>query len=203
MSFLSAFFGRKKSIKDLSLNDLQTEKVRLEENERRVNKNIEKLEGDKGKLFKQGASEASKRQKIIIARKIKELDEQVKEQDRKSSMLSKQIRVVNRLVSMKRKEGELKAAGLWSTISKMDATELESMLTDGKVSSELETAKVKQILDILETETEMSETLEEDADTMRLVELMEQAGESGQIEEKLAEAQEVLKKRETDEETEQ
>jgi hypothetical protein len=200
MALLDKLFGRKKSLKDLALNDLQEEKIRLEEQERRTHKTLEKLEEDKVKLFKQGAAEPSQRQKIIYARKIKELDEQAKEHDRKAALLSKQIRVVNRLVSMKRKENELKEAGLWSTIAQMDATELEAMLTDGKVSDEMAAGKVRQILDILETETEMSETLEEDADTMKLVELMEQAGESGKIDEKLAEAEEVLKKREEEKE---
>jgi hypothetical protein len=196
MALMDKLFGRKKSIKDLSTTDLQTEKIRLEEQERRVNKTLEKLEGDKSKLFRQGASEASKRQKVILARKIKELDEESKIQDRKSAMLSKQIRVVNRLVSMKRKESELREAGLWSTISEMDPVALETMLTEGKVTDEMEAGKVHQILDILETETDMSESLDEDADTMKLVALMEQAGESGAIEEKLAEAEGVLKRSE-------
>ena len=198
MGLIDNFFGRKKTIKDLSLKELQEEKVRLEEQERRSNKRIETLEGDKGKLFKQGAGEAGKRQKLILARKIKELDEQTKSQDRKSSMLSKQIRVTNRLISMKRKESEFKQKGLWATISQMDATELEMMLTEGKVSDEMEATKVKQILDILEVETDMAESLEEDADTLALVALMEQAGESGQIDEKLAEAEDLLKNSERD-----
>jgi hypothetical protein len=99
---------------------------------------------------------------------------------------------------MKRKEAELRETGLWSTIAQMDTMELEALLTEGKVGDEIDVAKVRQILEILETETEMTESLAEDADTMKLVELMEQAGESGHIDEKLAEADELLKKGETE-----
>jgi len=202
MSILDKLFGKKKTFKDLSLNDLQAEKVRLEEQERRTNKKIEKLEADKASVFKQGVSESSKRQQVILARKIKELDEQAKEEDRNSSTLSKQIRVVNKLVSMKRKETQLKKAGLWEFVSSMDIAEMDTMLTDGKVHDEMEREKLKEILGILETDTDMSETLDADPDTMRLVELMQQAGESGAIEEKLAEAEKVLsRQREKEEET--
>jgi hypothetical protein len=194
MSIFDKIFGKKKTFKDLSLDELQTEKVRLEEQERRTNKKIEKLEADKAALFKEGASEASQRQQIILARKIKELDEQVKGEDHASATLSQQIRVVNKLVSMKRKENQIKAAGLWEFVSKMDIGEMDAMLTDGKVKDEVERSKLKEILGILETDTEMSETLQADPDTMKLVELMQQASESGAIEEKLAEAEKVLNK---------
>ena len=108
MGILDRLFGRKKTIKDLTVGELQEEKVRLEEQERRVTKTIEKIEADKTALFKKGAAAGSKREQVVFARKIKELDEFVKEHDRQSAMLSKQIRVVNRLVSMKRKETQLR-----------------------------------------------------------------------------------------------
>jgi hypothetical protein len=202
MALLDALFGHKKrEIKDLSLTELQDEKVRLEVEERKVNKVITRMEEDKGRLFKQGASEASQREKIILARKIKELDEEVKSQDRKAAMLSQQIRVVNRLVALKRKESELKEAGVWKMITEMDPAALDEYLNKGVIRDEQMAAKMQGILGVLESETGMSEIMKEDPETMRLVALMEQAGESGAIEEKLAEAEKILKK-EKDSQTE-
>lgn len=197
MTFLETILGRRKrDIKDLSLNELQDEKVRLEVEERKSNKIVSRMEEDKARLFKQGAGEGSRRDKVIIARKIKELDEEVRAQDRKSAMLSQQIRVVNRLISLKRKESELKEAGVWKAITEMDPAALDEYLNEGVIRDETIAAKLKGILGVLESETGVSETMQEDPETMRLVALMEQAGESGQIEEKLAEAEKVLKEKE-------
>ena len=113
------WISRKKTIKDVTVAELETERIRLEEEERRVLTRLEKAEDEKKRLFQQGISEAGKRQKIIFARKMKEVDEQSKELDHRAGRISKQLRVVNRVAAIKRNERKLKESNIWSTISEM------------------------------------------------------------------------------------
>ena len=81
MKFLDQILGRK-GIDKVSMDELENEKIRLGVGEKRVVSRIENLEDDKAKLFREGTTGPSKRRKTILARKIKEKDEEVKDQDR-------------------------------------------------------------------------------------------------------------------------
>lgn len=190
-------FGRmfgKKTVKDIALDELSTEKIKLSEEEKRTVSKIERGEGQKAKLFKEGVGEPSKRKKAIIARKIKELDEQVKELDRDHRMISKKIRTVDRLIKVRKRESKLKEKGLWSTVAKMSPEELDEYLLGVSTEKAGEETRVGEILGVLEEGAESYETLEEEEDIEKIIEKMEEAGESGEIEEKYEEMdKDVLK----------
>lgn len=186
------WISRKKTIKDVTVAELETERIRLEEEERRVLTRLEKAEDEKKRLFQQGISEAGKRQKIIFARKMKEVDEQSKELDHRAGRISKQLRVVNRVAAIKRNERKLKESNIWSTISEMSSEELETLLTADVVRDTAEGEKIKALLDVIEADPRATRELDEEEDVLRIVEMMEQAGESGEIDEKFNEASNVL-----------
>ncbi|MCX7020586.1 MAG: hypothetical protein NTY46_16670 [Candidatus Sumerlaeota bacterium] len=186
------WFSKKKTVKDLAIPDLETERIRLEEEERRILARVEKAEDEKKRLFQKGASEASKRQKILIARKMKEIDEQARENEMRAGRISKQLRVVNRLIVIKRNEKKLKESNVWSTISSMSADELETMLTHEVVRDTAEAEKQRALLEVIEADPRMTQDLGEEEDVLKLVEKMEQAGESGEIDESYSEASGIL-----------
>ena len=191
-------FARKKTVNDLTRAELDTERIRLEEEERRVLARLQKTEDDKKRLFRQGADETSQRQRIVVARKIKEIDEQSRELNVRASMISKKLRVVNRLSSIQRNKRQLKEKGLWKIIGGMSAEELDVMLTEQVVRDSEEQQKVQALLDVIAADPRLSQSLDEDEDVLRLAEKMEQASESGMLDETFSEVKDILHEKATD-----
>ncbi|MCG3196472.1 MAG: hypothetical protein GHCLOJNM_00947 [bacterium] len=195
MGLLDSLLGKKKkTIKDFDIRQLDEEKIRLEEEEKRLIKKLNKAEGDKAALFKEGSGKEAKREKIIFARKIQEVDDQAKEINSRLSMISKQLRIVHRLRTVRQNEQRLKETGIWSSIMSMDPVELDAYITDQKTKQAHERERANSILSIFTDDDTYGEELAEDRETMELVRLMEQAGESGHIEEKFSEAEDILNK---------
>jgi hypothetical protein len=191
-------FGKKKTVTDLTAAELDTERIRLEEEERRIIARLQKVEDEKKRLFQQGTKEPAQRQKIVIARKIKEIDEQGRELDARASMISKQLRVVNRFASVQRNKKKLQESGVWSVISSMSAEELDGILTGEVVRETVDRDKVQALLDVIESDPRALHRPDEDEDILRLVEKMELASESGEIDERYSEVAEVLNAKEKD-----
>ncbi len=191
-------FDKKKTMADLSTHTLDLERTRLEEEERRILVRLQRVEEEKKRLFLQGTKESSQRQKVVIARKIKEIDEQGKELDSRASMISKQLRAVNRFTSVHRNKMKLQEKGVWSVISDMSTEELDTVLTKGIVDGTIENEKILSLLDIIETDPRITRELDEDEDVLKLVEKMEQASESGEITEKYSKTADVLDAKDKD-----
>ncbi len=191
-------FTRKRTVTDLTSAELDAERIRLEEEERRVLARLQKTEDEKKRLFQQGATEKSQRQRIVVARKIKEIDEQGKELDGRANIISKQLRVVNRLSSVQRNKKKLQESGVWSVISRLSAEELDGLLTGAVVDETVTRDKIQALIDVIEADPRATRTLDEDEDVLALVEKMEQASESGAIEEKFSEVSEMLDRKDRD-----
>jgi hypothetical protein len=196
MKFLDQILGRK-GIDKVSMDELENEKIRLGVEEKRVVSKIENLENDKAKLFREGTTEPSKRRKTILARKIKEKDEEVKDQDREHRKISKKLRAVERFVRVKKKEKKLKEKGLWQVIADMSPDELEDFLVGEETKSMKEEGRLNEVLGILEEEAGTYEVLDEEEDIKDIVSKMEEAAESKDIDEKYEEMErDVLKNEE-------
>lgn len=193
-------FGKKRTIADLGTDELTGERIKLEEEERRVLAKLKKAEEEKKRLFQQGTKETSQREKVILARKIKEVDEQAREWNTQANMISKRVRLLARLISVQRHKNELKKDGLWAEISKMSPDQLEQMFININVDDEKEREKMNRLMEVIEANPRTSMDLDEDADVLKIVEKMEQASESGEIEEKFSEISPILDAGERDHE---
>ena len=70
---VKTLFGGRKTLADFSMDDLDRERIRLEQSERAFLGDLKKIENKKREWFSKGA-EASGREQLIAARKVKELD---------------------------------------------------------------------------------------------------------------------------------
>ena len=66
---IGSIFGKQR-FRSISQDDLRKERVRLEQSERALVEEIERIEVDKKKLFDRGTGEKSQRLQLITARKI-------------------------------------------------------------------------------------------------------------------------------------
>ena len=109
---IKEMFGGKKTIARVNLDELNQEKIRLEQKERQITGEVDKFEAEKRRLFLKGKDEAGQRQRLALARKIKELDSSTKAKDQQLAFLHKQLRIVGGLIQIKTQEKELGETGL-------------------------------------------------------------------------------------------
>ncbi len=212
MSFgndLKKLFSKKKRLDKISSDELKRERVRIEQNESKLIKEIEDVEKKKQSLFLKGKEESSQRQQMIIARKIKELDVRSRNKDKQLAMLSKQLRVISGFEQIKENDKMIKEMGMSSLINKMDLQELQKYVEKSMVEGQFQMEKFTALLGDLEGTAVGGEYSEEDKDILGIVDAMQEASaaestgeEDVAVDEGMKKVDKLLHKEEKDKETE-
>lgn len=175
LNTLKELFAKKKSLDKIDYDDLRRERIRMEQIEQRINKEIDEIEKRKQGLFAKGKDEASQRQQIALARKIKELDVGVRAKDRQLAMISKQLRILSGLTTLKENEKMSKELGVSSIISTMDIEELQGYVEKATIEGQFQMERFAHILKTMEG-SDLGEIGEgEEADTLAIVAAMQEA----------------------------
>lgn len=178
MSFgdeLKKLFSSKKSLDKVTLDELKRERVRVEQQESKLIKDVEDIEKKKQALFVKGKDETSQRQQMIIARKIKELDVDSRNKDKLLHFMSRQLRVISGFEQIKENQRMFKEMGMSSLINKMDMNELQRYVEKAIVEGAFQMEKFTTILNELEGTALGGEYAEEDRDIIAIVDAMHQA----------------------------
>lgn len=182
---LKARFGGKKSIGKVGLDDLRREKIRLDHEEARFVGRSEQIEKQKEQLFQQLVNEPSQVRQTILARKIKERDEEGKGHIRLSRHLGHQLRIVNGLIAIK-EEARMMTKEAVGLLSKIPFDELVSYVESITTNGEFERGRVNDLLKTLEEgQGLMSIPLAgEDEDVRKIVAVAQEVrsqGEAGEV----------------------
>jgi hypothetical protein len=169
------FFQRKRSLKDITVDELRREKIRLEHEESRLAGQVEELERSKQQVFLRGKDESSERQQRILATKIKELDVQAGSMDRNLRFISKQLRIVNGFIQIKENQRLIQEAGLASIISSIDMEKLQQYVEQASVEGSFQWDKFESILGNLEDTEKITGVGEEDKDIQEIMKAMQEA----------------------------
>lgn len=191
---LKDLFGRKKGIERVSVDELKHEKIRLEQMERRVTGEVDGLESQKHQLFLKGKDESSSRQRLTLARKIKELDCRSRVKTRQLVFFHKHLRIVDGLLQIKENIEMLKDLRVGSAITSMSVEELTAYVEKATVEGQFEMDKFTRLLESLEGAMDSAGEPENEADLSAIVAAMESARaaeEAGRPEEIVAAAKEV------------
>jgi len=170
-----SLFGRKKTIDQVTGEQLRREKIRIEQVEARAIREVEAFEERKESLFLKGKDEPSQRQQIIIARKIKELDAQAKAKDKQLALVSRHLRAINGFVQLKENKKLVEEMGVGSVLSNMDLDELQVYVENATVEGELQLDRFGQLVQALEHGHGVTDGVEEEPDTFVIVEAMREA----------------------------
>ncbi len=173
------FGSRKRTLNDLSMDELRREKTRLEQTENKLIKQVEELERRKQELFQKGVEEGSERQRRIYARKIKELDVEAKNIDKNLRFISRQLRVVNGFIQLKKNQALMEQMGLSDIISSMDIQDLQAYVEQASVEGEFNFDKLNEVLRNIEEADRLVEITGEDKDIEEIVRTMEEARLAG------------------------
>lgn len=182
MAILDAIKGLltgKKRLDRISVDELRKERLRLEQVEQRIGREVDGLESRKRDLFAKGRDEASQRQQIAMARKIKELDSTAQAKDRQLAMISRQLRILSGFSMIKENQALVKDLGVSSIVSKMDLGELQTFVERATVEGQFQMDRFAEILKTLEVPEGM-EMAGEDDDTLAIVAAMQEAREAEQ-----------------------
>lgn len=170
-------FRRKARLGKIALDELRRERIRLEQAEQRIARDVDTLEGEKRELFAKGRDEDSQRQQIALARKIKEKDAAAQAKDRQLSMISRQTRILSGFMILKENQALTKDLGVSSLISRMDLDELQKFVEKATVEGQFQMERFAQILKTIES-PEGTDMVGEDADTLAIVVAMQEAREA-------------------------
>ena len=166
---------RKRSIEDISVDELRREKIRLEQEEAKMARQVEDLEAQKQQLFLKGKDEASTRQQRILATKIKELDMQARNLDKNLRFVSKQLRIINGFLQIKENQRLFQEAGVSGLISKIDLQTLQRYVEEASIEGVFQLDKFQDILRTLEETEKIVGVVEEDKDILEIMRAMQEA----------------------------
>jgi len=196
---------KKASLEDIKLDDLKREKVRLEQEERKMLADLRELETQKRKLFEDGVRNASEREQRVIARRIKELDLQAQNSDRMLQAISKQMRIINGLVQVKERSRLNAESGLTSVIQGIDLGDLITYIDKASVDGEFHMNKFDELLRVMEHADAISPQYSEDQDVLDIVKEMQLAREAADnpevLDQRYSEMSRRIESRNTDQET--
>jgi len=176
---------RKPWIEKVKVEDLEKEKLKVDNHILLISKEIEKLEKEKKELFRQGIGK-SDIEKLLLAEKIKELDAEVRMKIREYRRLMKQRRALSNLIRLKKWEKQLKEKGIWEKIKSIEPDKLMQMLTEVEFKEAQFEKNLDKINEILGAEYAKIEVDEATREIMQMWEKVEKAELSPEeVEEKL------------------
>jgi hypothetical protein len=189
---------KKKTINDITLDELRREKVRLDQEEKKMLNRIRDIESQKKQLFESGVKNPSEREQKIMARKIKELDVEAKNMDRNLEFFSKQLRILNGFVQLKENQRLLSEMGVSSVLGNIDLQDLQIYIDKATLDGEFHLDKFNEILGTLEASGDTLAPMREDDDVTAIVKAMQQAREAADpsqaVTDKYSEVDQLLSK---------
>ena len=179
-------FGRKPWIEKVKIDDLEKERLQIDNQILLLTKEIKKLEDQKKRLFREGIGK-SDIEKLLIAEKIKDIDADIKMKVREYNKLMKQRRALSNLIRLKQWESRLKERGIWEKIKSIEPEKLMQVLTTVEFEEAQFDKNIDKINEILGAEFTRVEVDESTKEIMKLWEKVEKAELSPEtVEEQLA-----------------
>jgi hypothetical protein len=170
--------ARRVSLDDLQVDDLRKEKIRLEQEERKMLSRLKEVEKQKRQLFEEGVRNAGNTEQRVIARRIKELDVEAGNMDRMLQIISKQMRTINGLLMIKERARMASESGLTSLLHGIDLQELIIYIDKASVDGEFHMDKFDELLRTLEEADAIRPEIREDQDVLEIMKAMQQAREA-------------------------
>ncbi len=195
---LLPFASKKQTLGSVDPEQLRRERIRVEQTELKFDREIEDLEKQKEELFRKGLEGSSDRQRVQIARKIKQLDAMIKAKDHQLALLSKNLQVLNTVVQLKENERMLKDLGLEGVINKLDLSEVQSFIERATIEGQFQMERFSKILKSAADADSLYESNDqEDTDIQSILSVFQTASENrsdNSIREGLVQLEQILHK---------
>lgn len=169
-------FKGKRNLDKVSIEEMDTEKARLEFRERKEIGEAEQLERQKEKHFAQGVKESSDQMKLYYAGKVKQIDADVRLKGDVLKALSHKIRIYNAMIAVK-KRAQVLSGDKKSLENKIPVAELSQWIEKLTVSGEIKQRQLDELLRAVEGGASVSADLgaDEEKDVQDIFNLMKNA----------------------------
>lgn len=147
MALIDRIFGKKKTLSELSRQELRREEILLEKNRDRLFKKIEQVTVEKQKIFQQGASQKSPELRKALALQFEMKTQEQLMAARELNLRSKELMTVSRLRMIKENSEKGKALGRLNVTDK-DVARITQWIEDDAVTQEMYREKLDQILEL-------------------------------------------------------
>jgi hypothetical protein len=164
-----------RTLSSVSADELRRERIRAEQAETRISREIDLLEQQKQDWFSRGVAAASDRQKLFFARKVRETDQLVRARDQQLALVSRNLRVLAALAQLKDNQRVLQSAGMEGLPGRIDPAELGQFVEQVSVAGQLQMDRLHEILTSLDGADAVFSTGSDDADTLAVLDAMQQA----------------------------
>jgi|GEM_PF-942874 hypothetical protein len=173
-----------RTLESVTAEEIRMERIKVEQTEARISREIEQLEKQKEEFFAKGVGCGSDRQKLQYARKVRELDGQVRARDQQLTLISRNLRVLHGIAQLKDNQRVLRDLGMEGLVNKMNLEDLQRYVEQATVEGQFQMDKFGEVIVALEGAENVFAVGKEDADTLAIVEAMNQMA-AGQVQRQL------------------
>lgn len=170
-------FRPKQTLDTMSKDDLRKQKSTLERNERKLVKQLEKLEAQKTQLFQEAKQEPSESVRRAKARQIRDIDQRVQGLNAVLGPLGQRISMLDRLIAQYDMGQFAKGSSeLIDILHETDAQSLQQKMDQALTEELLQNEKVDSMLETFRTASERdAEIYEEDEEVLAILGNIEQS----------------------------
>jgi hypothetical protein len=147
MALIDRLFGRKKTLSELSRQELRKEEILLEKQRDRLFKKVETIAADKKKIFEQGAAQKSPELRKALAMQFEMKSQEQLMVARELNLRTKELMTVGRLRMVKENSEKGKTLGRLNVTDK-DVQRINQWIEDDGITQEMYQERLDQILEI-------------------------------------------------------
>jgi hypothetical protein len=147
MALIDKIFGKKKTLSDLSRQELRKEEILIGKQRDKLFKKIEGIATEKQKIFQQGATQKSPELRKALAQQFELKSQEQLMAARELNLRSKELMTVSRLRLVKENGERGKALGRLNVTDK-DMAKITSWIEDDAVSQDMYLERLDTILEL-------------------------------------------------------
>jgi hypothetical protein len=147
MALIDKIFGKKKTLSQLTKQELRREEILITKQRDRLFKKIEQISLDKQKIFKQGATQKSPELRKALAQDFELKTQEQLMAARELNVRSKELLTVSRLRMVKENQGHGKALGRLN-VTDGDVAKITSWIEDDAVTQDMYLERLDSVLEL-------------------------------------------------------
>ena len=170
--------GERRSLQNVGTDELRRERIKIEQLESKLTAEIEALELQKEACFQKGVQCASERQKMQHARKVNELDRQVRSCGSQLTLVGRNRQVLTGLIQVKENDALLHHLGVDGLLARMNLTEIQTFVEQATVEGQFQMERFTSLLGAIGDAESVFTVAESDADIAEVLAAMNRAAEA-------------------------
>lgn len=150
LEWVGSLFGRRKTLEQISLDDLRRERISLEMTRDRLQREIAQLENRKQELFLKGKDASSTLERTELAQQIYDLETAIRAKVKDQEMVHQRIRILVGLIQLKERMHLIRQMKVGSLLNQLSLEEVAEYVAEAMVEDRLEMEKLTAMLETLE-----------------------------------------------------